>query len=281
MKTRLFLSTTLCAILLSGMALAADPPLAGGENSNFIVTDGSPAAMTQDITLSIPKRVALHITETEWRLDLNNLSDPEMTDLGPKGCFMVPKTYQFPQVYTPAPVNTSFHAENLESIFIAALADELPGMAVYPAVDGNQNNSIEGDHDKGTLVCLNYKVIQKFCNISPYGSDLGGGYTSNPQCELDVKFIRTASNNGFLDYGQFFVHDRILQDTLNPGSGGSTYESFRFLNPGDTAMLVHLEQGDRFVGWQDDLFYEGFYFDGSEVAGGHKFRLVFTLSAVF
>jgi hypothetical protein len=75
---RMFLILSALLALL-GLALA-DEAYDVGEDQ---------ATVTERINLTIPQRVALHLTEDEWVLDLNN---PPLGDLSTKeGCFLVPK----------------------------------------------------------------------------------------------------------------------------------------------------------------------------------------------
>lgn len=116
------------------------------------------AQVTERISLTIPQRVALHLTEDEWILDLTN---PPLGVSG-EGCFLVPKGYE----------------GTLEDAIEDALSGELEPMDAYPAAkDLDGNGSLE-DSEKGTLLCINQKVLQKFCNN-------GDG------CELDLKVTRT------------------------------------------------------------------------------------------
>jgi hypothetical protein len=78
---RMFLILSALLALL-GLALA-DEAYDVGEDQ---------ATVTERINLTIPQRVALHLTEDEWVLDLNN---PPLGDLSTKeGCFLVPKGYE-------------------------------------------------------------------------------------------------------------------------------------------------------------------------------------------
>lgn len=74
-----FLSLIALALLL-GAALADEVDVGADE-----------ASVTQRINLTIPQRVALHLTEDEWILDLNS---PPLGDVSTgEGCFLVPKGY--------------------------------------------------------------------------------------------------------------------------------------------------------------------------------------------
>ncbi|MEN2981825.1 MAG: hypothetical protein ABDH20_04410, partial [Thermus sp.] len=106
------------------------------------------------------------------------------------------------------------------------------------------------------LICLNQKVLQKFCNN-------GDG------CELDLKVNRTL---GGPTYGKAGVIDKA------PPIG----ERFVQINGNDQGQPLELLRvvGRRLPGWLDDLIIEAFWFDGSEVAGTYEFNFNFILVAL-
>jgi hypothetical protein len=223
---RMFLILSALLALL-GLALA-DEAYDVGEDQ---------ATVTERINLTIPQRVALHLTEDEWVLDLNDppLGNPDTGE----GCFLVPKGY----------------AGSLEDAINDALNGELTPVNTYPAVIFADMEVVE----KGTLICLNQKVLQKFCNN-------GDG------CELDLKVTRTS---GGPTYGKLGVreeapdinHTRFVE--IIPGTN----------DDGDPLELLKV-LGERLPGWLDDIIIEAFWFDGTEVAGTYEFNFLFQLAAL-
>jgi hypothetical protein len=227
---RMFLILSALLALL-GLALA-------GEAYNVGEVE---ATVTERINLTIPQRVALHLTEDEWVLNLNN---PPLGNLNTKeGCFLVPKGFQ----------------GTLQDALNAALSGTLRPIAAYPAAqDFNGNGKLEDD-EKGTLICLNQKVLQKFCN-------------NREGCELDLKVTRTS---GGPTYGKLGVreeapdinHTRFVEIIPGVNDDGDPLELLKVL-------------GQRLPGWLDDIIIEAFWFDGTEVAGTYEFNFLFQLAAL-
>ena len=224
---RLFLILTVLSAL--GLVLAGE----------VVDVDESEATVTQRINLTIPQKVALHLTEDEWIVDLTN---PTPGD-GGEGCFLVPKGY----------------GGNLEDAINNALGGNFRPIDTYPAAKDYDGDGKLSDEEKGTLICINQKVLQKFCNN-------GDG------CELDLKVTRTL---GGPTYGQLGVvdeapdigHSRFVQ--IVPGVN----------DDGDPLELLK-KVGERLPGWLDDTIIEAFWFDGTEVAGTYEFSFLFQLAAL-
>ncbi|GLV46969.1 hypothetical protein TJA_01450 [Thermus sp. LT1-2-5] len=197
------------------------------------------ATVTERINLTIPQRVALHLTEDEWVVDLNN----PIPGQNGEGCYLVPKGYQ----------------GSLEQAIQDALDGDFTPIDTYPAIkDLNGNGQIDPG-EKGTLICLNQKVLQKFCNN-------GDG------CELDLKVTRTLGGPtygqlGVVDQAQDIGHSSFVQ--IQPGStdDGDPLELLKVLNA-------------RLPGWLDDRIIEAFWFDGTEQAGTYEFNFLFQLAAL-
>ncbi|MCX7849089.1 hypothetical protein [Thermus sp.] len=223
---RKLLKPILALALLGGLALADQFDL-----------DNNQAEVQQRINLTIPQRVALHLTEDEWILDLNN---PPLGNQG-EGCYLVPKGDQ----------------RTLEQLIQAALAGQLQPVGTYPAIRDLNGDGRITDDEKGSLICLNQKVLQKFCN-------------NRDGCELDLKVTRT---RGGPTYGKAGVVDKA--PSIN-------HEKFVQINGNDQGQPLELLRvvGQRLPGWLDDLIIEAFWFDGSEVAGTYEFNFNFILVAL-
>ncbi|WP_114311733.1 hypothetical protein [Thermus caldifontis] len=220
-------------LMLSGLLALA---LANGGEEWDVGEDQ--ATVTERINLTIPQRVALHLTEDEWIVDLNN----PVPGQGGEGCYLVPKGYQ----------------GTLEDAIADALDGDFRPIDTYPAIkDLNGDGKID-EGEKGTIICLNQKVLQKFCNN-------GDG------CELDLKVTRT---QGDPNYGQGGVVDKAPDFN-------SHYKFVQFNGFDDGTPLELLKVlGQRLPGWLDDLIIEAFWFDGSEVAGTYQFNFLFQLAAL-
>lgn len=219
---------------LLALALAAGEEANGGEEWDV---DEQQATVTERINLTIPQRVALHLTEDEWIVDLNN---PALGADG-EGCYLVPKGYQ----------------GTLEDAIADALDGNFEPINTYPAIKDLNNNGRIDEGEKGTLICLNKKVLQKFCN-------------NRDGCELDLKVTRTL---GGPNYGLGGVVENA------PDLQYSKFVQFNGQDDGDPLELLKVLNG-RFPGWLDDLIIEAFWFDGSEVAGTYEFNFLFHLAAL-
>ncbi|WP_105316549.1 hypothetical protein [Thermus tenuipuniceus] len=215
--------------LLLGLALAS-----GGEEWNV---GDQQASVTERINLTIPQRVALHLTEDEWIVDLTN----PLPGQNGEGCYLVPKGY----------------GGTLEQAIQDALAGVFAPIGTYPAIKDLNGNGVIDPGEKGTLICLNQKVLQKFCNN-------GDG------CELDLKVTRTM---GGPTYGQGGVVDKA------PDLNHSKFVQFNGQDTGQPLELLKV-LNKRLPGWLDDIIIEAFWFDGSEVAGIYQFNFLFQLAAL-
>jgi hypothetical protein len=236
---RMFLILSALLALL-GLALADEVPL----DEAYDVGEDQ-ATVTERIILTIPQRVALHLTEDEWVLDLNSppLGNPNTGE----GCFLVPKGFQ----------------GTLQDALNAALSGTLTPIAAYPAAqDFNGNGKLEDD-EKGTLICINKKILQKFCN-------------NREGCELDLKVTRTL---GGPTYGKLGVLDAPIVPDFFPPLGRFVEIIPGVNDDGDPLELLKV-LGQRLPGWLDDIIIEAFWFDGTEVAGTYEFNFLFQLAAL-
>ncbi len=226
---------------------------ANGENGTgsteaWTIGDDSGASVSEEINVVIPERYALHLTEASWVVDLGaqefpsapnsytyNANDPALPD---EGCYLVPKGVLTPQ--------------DLQD-FLAGGGELRPAMN-YPAIyDYNEDGAISND-EKGTVLCLNTKILQKFSN-NPDGWQLSVEVTS-------------PATEGFGIFG--------LGDFIMPNG------------PADGFMTATLPYGPDVVaqgsgttgGWLDDLILEGFWFNGTEASGTYDITVNFVLSSL-
>jgi len=216
----------------------AQAPLSGGSgggggSGELVVVDDNPVSAQERITVKIPRRYALHLTETQWNLDLNN---PPQGSSG-QGCYLVPKTFR----------GTALDA------LAAAMGGQLQPINTYPAIkDYNRDGKIS-ENEKGTLICLNQKVLQKFSNDKD-GWQLTISVTGSP-------------SSGF---GWFVLQDTIVGDSspVVSISTNSLPSSGSYFRSGTTN------------GWLDDQIVEAFWFDGSEEEGDYNLTVTFTLAGL-
>lgn len=230
------------ALALAGLAWAAGN---GGGHVWAVSGDGDDSvSVSETITVKIPVRYALHLTESSWELDLANppeaaadyVFNPNDPVPPGEGCYLVPKAVQ--------------SVDDL--IAYAQKGGVFKPIDTYPAIkDYDGSGTIEAN-EKGTLICVNHKLLQKFSN-DPDG------------WELLVNV--TGPSTGF---GYF-----AMADLLPFGPGGYFYTD---------SMPVSDQQiatgSGPTGGWLDDTIVEAFWFDGSEAAGTHSFTVTFTLAGL-
>ena len=221
-----------------GLALANGD---GGQVWEINDSGSDSVSVSEKIQVTIPVRYALHLTESLWQLDLNSptaapasyVYDPDEKPIPAEGCYLVPKS-----------------VKSMDDLRTYALGgNEFKPIDTYPAIKDYDGNGEISDSEKGTIICVNHKILQKFSN-DPDG------------WKLLVSV--TGPTTGFGYFG--------MADVLPFGPGGYFYT--------DTMPVSNqqLACGDGPTqGWLDDLIVEGFWFDGSEAAGTHNFTVTFTL----
>jgi hypothetical protein len=209
---------------------------------------GTAATVTQDIRVVIPHRFALHIDDTTWRLDLTKAYDIN------RYCRFVSKA----ATLAPTPPTA------LSMIYGAARsALPLPPAAGfgYPAI---RPEAVAARHitnaDKGYLFCVNRKVVQKFAN--------------DPDGWRFTITVAGAPDGGF---GWFAIADRFRL----PGDAIDRVHHAATRVADGTAPLVSFSIPERTTyGWLNNYIEEGFFFDGSEVAGTYDLVVTYTLTGL-
>lgn len=207
------------------------------------------AQVSETITVDIPVRYALHLTETVWALDLREpprghgiyTLDPNDPVAPNEGCYLVPKTVT--------------DGAALKAYLLGG--GKLRPIDTYPAIKDYNDDGHISDKEKGTLICVNHKILQKFSN-SPDGWKL----------TVSVNAGNGSPTSGF---GYFGLADRILP------AGDWAYF---YTNTLPVSNQVVAKGSGTTGGWLDDDIVEAFWFDGSEVAGTYELDVTFTLAAL-
>lgn len=264
--------------LVVGMALAggsSNPPNNEFPRGDNYSTGKEKVSFSQNITLRIPPRVALHLDTPKWDLDLSNIKD--------EACFAVSKlkaaelessgvSSAFEWLIKQAESGLNSGISSWDDGGEAALTGLLTGIdgiweaRSYPAVDLNDPGSIEGDHDKGYVMCFFGKVVQKFANTP------GWDFKATVKPRTGKGWGSKSTMEGF---GQFALAS-IRQD----GSGGNGFVTTTAPTSGELDSATDTTTG----GWLDSFILEGFYFDGSEVAlksGTYNLQVEYTLTGSF
>ena len=230
--------------LLAAMGLALAQTQAGGED--WTIGDDQGVSVSEQITVTIPVRYALHLTEDSWVIDL--AADPfpaaqsdwsvNSERLPEEACYLVPKAIK--------------NVDQLRAYL--AKGGVLKPAYNYPAIHDYDDDGRISNDEKGTVLCLNKKILQKFSN-NPDGWQLSVEVTSS-------------DTDGF---GVFGLGDKVMPN--GPADGFTTTT----LPYGPD--VVAQGQGTT-GGWLDDLIVEGFWFDGTEAAGDYDITVTFTLSSL-
>lgn len=247
-------ASVLIVALMAALGLAChDCEAHVGEGEAWGTCDTSIRA-NEEIQVKIPMRLALHLTETSWTLDLAAppLGDRETGE----GCFLVPKNF------TGGP----------EDLLEMVAQGELTPVDSYPAIVDHDGDGKISDDEKGTLVCFNKKILQKFCNNWEEGTNYG--------CEFDLKVnvVRPAPFEG--SYGRMFFYDEVTLPPVGEVQVNPYVEIVAGQNDDGDPIEMLKVRGARFPGWLDDYITEGFWFDGSEEPGEYQFNVVFMLTAI-
>ena len=236
----------LAMFVLVGAALAQSTTTSG-QAWAISGNDDTSVSLTETIKVTIPVRYALHLTDTRWELNLNNppmgvdyTFNPNEWAAPEDGCYLVPKFIT--------------NGDELKDYLIEG--GVLRGIDSYPAIrDFNTDGKIE-DTEKGTLICVHHKTLQKFSN-DPKGWKLA----------ISVTNAQDTPTSGF---GYFGMADHILP----AGGWGYFYTNELPVSDQVVAKAKKMTTG----GWLDDDIVEAFWFDGTEAAGDYELTVTFTLA---
>jgi len=230
----------LAILALAGLALAGGPPTNEG---NQAWTKGKcNAQLTETIKVKIPQRFALHLTETRWKLNLRKppaadeeyIFDPSNPTPPGEGCYLVPKSVK--------------SVQDLKDY--ANEGGAFKPIDTYPAIKDYDGNGMIDDSEKGTIICVNHKILQKFSNHAGW------------KLLVDV--------TGAIDQMGYFA----MADILPFGS-----HSFFYTDQAVTGMQMAYGESTT-GGWLDDYIVEAIWFDGSETYGDYDVNVTFTLTSL-
>lgn len=238
---------------------------------------GTGASAIQTITIDIPTRVALHLTETSYALDLNDLPAWTGGAFDGEGCRLLRKGQEAHVGTGILPVGVldpnglagwaaAYGGANLTPyLVLELLALNNPDVQTYPAVVLD-NGDVAQDEDgylKGTLVCFNQKIVQKFAN---------------------TEWAFTADVTMADGVGQFGIIDRIPSGWPPITNGFPEGETRHLISESTNGLALagHVANGTSggaTGGWLDDHITELFWFDGTETPGaGKQIVVTYTLT---
>jgi hypothetical protein len=230
---------------------------------------GNSASLTETVNISIPNRVALHLTNTGFDLNLNDLG-AAIND-GDVNCFLVRKN------------DIPHHDFANFDAFVAAVDFANP-VSNYPAaVFENGEVAMDGnEYLKGGLACSNQSIVQKFSNYL-LGWKLEADVNIPTLSGIKFAIMDTVENNpSYIADGDTSVCTFWLLWCRNYDGVYKYYvphTTLGFHNPLelDNADLARQRIG-KTNGWRDDHITQWFFFDGSEIAGSHAVDVVYTLT---
>lgn len=262
-------------MLLAGMAFAQGDYAINEPGENY-------AEASQEITIIIPERVALHLTDTAYTLDLNdpqayvpgNSSVHDGLDTSGVGCsFILPS--QVSQIADGLASGGWAGVKGYLAVEYLAVTNAAMhgGVSTYPAAVLDQDDNVVQSGDqylKGHLVCIHRKTVQMFSN-APGGFHLEAGLTLP----------------GSL--GQFGMIGRMgptAQAAFDAGfkTGQSEGNYRHLLGSGASSDLLLLTAGGTSGGWVDAYITELFYFDGTETptaTAGDTFTINYVITGNF
>lgn len=245
-KVKKFLLSVSMLALMWGMASAQS-----GDNfnvnSHIKPGEKGDVSVTQDLNVTIPPRLALHINKTAWNLNLDDAEDLK------EYCVAVPKKATLLKfVDEVRPDYWDMVKLYYKGLYPYSVASS------YPVVDIDGDGTISGNEDKGYLYCTFDKIVQKFSNS-------GNGWV------FDVAL--SAPEGQRTGFGEFYLSDSI-NDWVYQGSMTTRHAN-------GARHIVAGDKGERTRGWLDDYIHEAFYFDGSEIAGDYDLVVTYTLTSQF
>ena len=277
--TFLLLATGVMGLNAQAQELAR-PPCAPNVNCGAVGTEaaayntsGNSVSLKEQIIVSIPARVGMHLHKTLWEVDLNDLT----TD-GSCKCYRAGshnKVTGLDELYGGS-------LSGLQDILAKATwtGDAPEGTGVYqqdgkldlkdarfarvnkyPGYEVKDNQVIW----KGPIMCIGQKVVEKFSNY-PKGWTFSATTTS------------TTAN-----FPNLLVLDRFQAHTTGASGLGLatdfTTAGGYLIKGGTNQGIVEMAKGTGVTGgWLDDHMLEVLVFDGSEVAGNYSTTVTFKLT---
>lgn len=224
------------------------------------------SVLTENITVSIPAVVAMHLHETSWTVDLFNLANCDCYRAGEHN-----KDTGMDEVYDIEAImlreRSSWKGDNQAIAgnpysFVGettlALRDSERQLRTrvdsYPGIKYN-GTKVEW---KGPIVCFNRKIVEKF--------------TNSPDWKVNISVSGVTAGFPKLVLGDRLPNGKKFVKTLHAGGVSSALE-FTNTQAGYGGQSTH--------GWLDDYILEALVFDGSETAGDKVAAVNFKLTGKF
>lgn len=243
-----------------------------GDSVN-IVTGGGSSSLTENISVSIPSIVAMHLHEKSWSVDLSKEADVKANCYRAGGhSTTTGRDYTDDIAGFMSHSGTSWtgdgkvdskNAYSTVGTFTwdASFNNRMQAAPRYPGIEYASATSNQVSW-KGPIVCFNRKVVEKFANGSK-------GWEVN-----------ISAKNVSAGFPTLILGDRVantgykavtkLYDASNKASASLTFSNSSVPGMGMTTG-----------GWLDDHILEALVFDGNETAGTKSADVVFQLTGKF
>lgn len=248
-------------------------------------------SLLEEITVSIPAIVAMHLHETSWNVNLANLEDQDNDcecyragehnkDTGRDDMYdIVGLMKASGTVWTGDGSVRSGNAYsfagvlNLDPTFGSGLASKFARAPRYPGIQyGNGMSNVVW---KGPIVCINRKIVQKFSNAK-------NGWTVNVSLQGKGNAPITPG------FPTFILGDRVAKEGANTNAANPKFvETLYDAKTGTKKTLTFNRMqalgatAGTTGGWLDDYILEALVFDGHETAGVKEAAVKFELVGHF
>ena len=246
-----------------------------GQEKVIVNTTGNNVSLTEQIIVSIPARVGMHLHKTLWEVDLADLTADNSCkcyragehdkgsglDVLYGGSLSGLRDILAKATWTgDAPKGTGVYQQ------VGALDLKDARLARVKSYPGYELNTAGTQVIwKGPIMCIGQKVVEKFSNYPT-----GWSFTAS---------TGTTSSN----FPNLLVLDRFQAHTygangLENASGFTTAGGY-LIKGGTNQGIVEMAKGTGVTGgWLDDHMLEVLVFDGSEVAGNYSTTVTFKLT---
>lgn len=254
-----------------GFLYPCPPPTTTDGDSVNITPGGGSSSLTENISVSIPKIVAMHLHEKKWSLDLGNEAAVKANCYRAGGHNVTTGRDEVNDIaalmndpgttWTGDGVKDNNNAYSFAGTMVFGSA--MTAAPRYPGIEytTGTNNKVTW---KGPIVCFNRKVVEKFSN-----GDKGWN--------VSIK-VNPGVTAGF---PTLIVGDRVagtsfrrVETLYNAAANPAAYKTLSFTN-------TEAGMGKTTGGWLDDYILEALVFDGNETAGSKSADVVFTLTGNF
>ncbi|BDP43208.1 hypothetical protein DAETH_31770 [Deinococcus aetherius] len=263
------------------------------EEKAATTTGNVSAALTEDVTVSIPAIVAMHLHETSWNVNLANLDDRgndcDCYRAGEHN-ILTGRDDLYDILGLMRATNSVWHGDGVDRAdnrysyagdlkwdtqYGSGLAGKLLQVHRYPGIEWRGPNMTQVSW-KGPIVCFNRKIVQKFTNASK-------GWTVN------VSLQGRGNKPVTPGFPTFILGDRVAQsgnrdNAANPKKVEVLYDALTGAKPGLTFNHAFARGSASLTttgGWLDDYILEALVFDGNETAGVKEAAVKFELVGQF